>query len=122
MQDKTKCVIMLEKAKYPIAQISKALGLTAEKIALLKAERTATRGGKSVALKLSTSHLAGMDLTKEQMRYQEAAGGLHQSFYVNQVISMLEADAVDWDNEKLVALLGKLAQLLSEKEKLLSPA
>lgn len=118
MQDKTKCIVMLEKARYPVSEISRVLGLTAEKVQTLKAERMATRSGETVPLKRTTSHLAGTKLTKEQMKYQDTAGGLPQSFYVNQVVSMLEADAVDWENGNLVKLLRQLSNLLAQETRI----
>jgi ParB-like chromosome segregation protein Spo0J len=117
MQDKVRCILMLEKS-YAVAEISRVLGLTVEKVGVLRVERTARHNEEGVALKLTTSHMAGMDLTKDQMHYQKGAGGLHQSFYVNQVIAMLESDAVEWKNQNLVALLGRLKGVLKRESRI----
>jgi len=36
---------------------------------------------------------------------------MQQTFYINQVIAMLESDAVDWDDEKTVRSLKRLHDL-----------
>ena len=116
MQDKTKCIVMLEKSGYSVDDISRALALTVERVKTLRAERVASHNDAMVALKLTTRHLAGRDLSDDEMDYQSKAGGRPQSFYVNQVISMLEHETVDWTDTRLVDQLVELSRLLEEQK------
>ena len=111
-QDKTRSIVLLEKAGFQSEVIASALNLTMEKFNEMKLTRTATYKDELIPLKQTTMHFAGKELTNRQIEYQEKAGGLHQTFYINQVISMLEYDAVDWESEQVVRALHKLFELL----------
>jgi len=60
-------------------------------------------------------------LARKWLQKQEKDGieehGVTQLFYINQVVSMLELDSVDWDNEKTVSKLHKLLELLQQTGK-----
>jgi len=112
--DKARCIARAEELKLEPAVVAKALNTTVERIAELKAERIAFYDQKPVVLKRTTAHLAGSELEKEQLEYNVRAGGMQQTFYINQVIAMLEADVVDWDNGKVVNALKRLYDLLDK--------
>jgi hypothetical protein len=112
--DKARCIARADELKLEPAVIAKALNTTLDRVIELKTERFALYEQKPIALKMSTAHLAGEELTKEQVNYNVKAGGMNQTFYINQVIAMLESDAVDWDNQRVVNALKRLHGLLDE--------
>lgn len=111
--DRARAIARAEELKMEPAVIAKALNMTPEHLAELKATRMAFYQMKPTMLKRTTAHLAGDELTEKQLEYNRRAGGMSQTFYINQVIAMLEADAVDWERETVVKALKHLHQLLS---------
>ena len=111
-QDRVRCIALLEEKGLEPEQMATALCMTPDKIAEMKATRIAQYNMEAVVLKRSAAHLAGQDLSIDEMEYNKKAGGLNQTFYVNQVIAMLEKDTVNWDNNILVGALRKLSDLL----------
>jgi hypothetical protein len=113
-QDKARSITLLEEVGLVPERIAAALSMTVEALGELKAERLAQYEMAPVALKATARHLVGRELTSDQVEFNRKAGGLNQSFYINQVISMLEKDAVDWDNKTVVSLLKKLHGFLQK--------
>jgi hypothetical protein len=111
-QDKARCIALLEGTGLVPEQIASALHMTPEKVGEMKLERLAQYKMEPIALKRSTSHFAGTDLSEATHDYNNIAGGHNQSFYVNQVIAMLESESVDWANERLITALKKLHAIL----------
>ena len=116
-QDRVRCIALLEERGLQPEQMATALCMTPNKITEMKATRIAQYNMEPVVLKRSAAHLAGRDLSSEEMEYNTKAGGLNQAFYVNQVIAMLEKDTMDWDNNNLVSVLRKLLELLEQNLK-----
>lgn len=112
--DRARCIVKAEALKIKPEVISSMLNMSLERIGEMKADRFATYQMKPQALKRTTAHLAGKDLTFEQAEYNIKAGGMHQTFYINQVIAMLEADTVNWENPKVVNGFKKLYELLNK--------
>jgi len=117
--DRARCLARAEELKIDAAVVAKALNMTVESLGRLKAERLGYFQSRPIVLKRTTAHLAGEDLTEEQFAYNRQAGGMQSTFYINQIISMLEAEAVDWSDEKVVRGLKRLRELL---DKALEPA
>lgn len=113
--DRARAIARAEELKMEPEVIAKALNMTREHLAELKATRMAFYQTKPAMLKRTTAHLAGEELTEKQLEYNLRAGGMSQTFYINQVIGMLEAEAVDWERETVVKALKHLYKLL-EKE------
>lgn len=111
-QDKVRCILLLEKQGLEEGRVAQLLNLTPDRITALKAEKVATCQEESVALKHTAAHMAGEELTPGQVAYNLKAGGMHQLFYVNQVVAMLEAEMVDWENPRMRQELQKLHDLL----------
>jgi len=112
--DKVRCLTRAEELKLEPEVVAKALNITVERITELRAKRIAFYQRKPVALKRTAIHLAGTELEKEQLEFNIRAGGMNQTFYINQVIAMLESDTVDWDDEKTVRALKRLYDLLDK--------
>jgi hypothetical protein len=70
------------------------------------------KGGRRIVLKRSMEHLSTHTVSEEQASAMERAGGLDQTFYVSQVINLIEGDLLDRDNEKPLERLRCLRNLL----------
>lgn len=70
--------------------------------------------GKPTPLKNTIAWKAGQRLTEREMKANEKLGGMNATFYVNQVIELLEARLIDPRNEGLQASLLKLHELLGK--------
>ena len=112
--DRARCIARAESLKLEPEVISSMLNMTVERIAEMKAERFATYKMEPRVLKRTTAHLAGKELTDDEAQYNIKAGGMHQTFYINQVIAMLEADTVNWENQKVLNGLKRLYDLLDK--------
>ncbi|MBA7584142.1 hypothetical protein ES708_26095 [subsurface metagenome] len=112
--DRARCIARAESLKLEPAVISSILNMTLERIADMKVERFATYKMEPRVLKRTTAHLAGKELTDDEAEYNIKAGGMHQTFYINQVIAMLEADTANWENQKVGNALKKLCDLLDK--------
>lgn len=112
--DRARCLARAQELKMDPAVVAKALNMTIEALGRLKTERLGYFQAKPIVLKGTTSHLAGEELTEEQFAYNQQAGGMQPTFYINQVIAMLGADAVDWEDEKVLKALKRLYDLLDK--------
>lgn len=110
--DQAHCLAKAMVFKLEQAVVATLLNLTQERAEELVSNRLATSGKEDIVLKGSTAWMAGRNLSKEEVKYNRVAGGLPQTFYINQVIAMLENDAVNWDDERVVNGLKKLLPLL----------
>lgn len=112
--DRARCIAKAEALKLEPEVIASALNMTLEVMGEMKAQRFATYKMQPQVLKRTTAYLAGRELSDDEVQYNIKAGGMHQTFYINQVIAMLEADAVDWENQRVSAALKKLSNLLDK--------
>ena len=112
--DKAHCVLLAERLKIEVAQVAASLSITIDKVGELRTDRVGLLKGSRnpVALKNTISHMAGHTLTDAQMTAQEKLGGMHQLFYCNQLIVLIENDLLDKDNENLMQGLKRLQDLL----------
>jgi hypothetical protein len=115
--DKAHCLAKAQEFHLEQGVIATLLNITTDRATEIVSNRLALSGENSVVLKGSTAHLAGKMLTQEQEGYNRKAGGMHQSFYINQVIAMLESDSVDWDDSRVISGLKKLEKLLESSLK-----
>lgn len=111
-QDKVRCATLLEDDGYDRLFIASTLNMQKETLDDLMKTRVAEYKKEPIALKRTMKHFAGKVLTNGQAEHLKKAGGLPQSYFVNQVISMLEDNTVNWNDEKLVGALHKLYELL----------
>lgn len=115
--DEAHCIAKAAEFKLKPAIVASLLNITAERAEVLVSRRLASSDEGTIVLKGSTAHLAGQRLSESQVEYNHKAGGLNQTFYINQIIAMIEGDAVDWDNEQVTSGLKKLMELLEESLK-----
>lgn len=110
--DEAYCLAKAKTFKLEQAVVASLLNITVEKAEELIATRLATSQDRDIVLKGSTAWMAGRRLTEAQTNYNRKAGGLDQTFYINQVIAMIESDSVNWNNEKISNGLKRLCELL----------
>lgn len=92
--------------------IAKALKMTVERVGALVVDRTAKCGPAIVSLKQTIRHMAGRKLTKPQQEANRKLSGMNQVFYVNQIITLIENDLLDTENETLMERLQVLQGLM----------
>lgn len=111
--DRNHCVIIAARLSIAIALVAGALHMPVEKLGNLQTHRTATvASGLSVPLKRTLLHMNGKKLTKAQSDCNDKLSGMNQSFYVNQVIMLIENGLLDKEDEKLMERLERLDELL----------
>ena len=113
--DKARAAILAQKLGIADGAIAKALSLTPDSMGQLLATKVALGGnGKKapVAIKRTIGHMAGKKLTKPQVEANRKLGGMNQTFYVNQLITLIEANLIDKENEELIGKLRTLHSLL----------
>jgi hypothetical protein len=117
--DRAHCVLRGQELGIKPATIAESLSITVERVESLLVEKTALNGKgvnrkqpDTIAIKRTIGHKAGQKLTKDQQEANKRLGGMNQLFYVNQLITLFEADLVDWENEDLKAAMAKLRDLL----------
>lgn len=67
---------------------------------------------EQVALKRTIRHMRGRKLSTDQIAANDRLSGMNQSFYVNQLLLLLENDLVDTENPKLIEKLTMLQEAL----------
>jgi len=116
--DRTHCILLSEKLKVPQDELASALSMKVEKIGKLRVERVGElRVGKTftpIPLKRTISHMHGRKLTKRQSEANDRLSGMNQSFYVNQLITLIDSGLLDMNNENLMERLKVLYQALEK--------
>lgn len=115
--DKVHCLLLADKLKISPTQVAEALRITTDRIGQLRTSRIGTVGGRPIALKQTIRHMGGKEMTPEQVTANDKLGGMNALFYVNQIITLIENDLIDSENEDLVNGLEKLHELLGRSAK-----
>ena len=110
--DKVHCLLLAEKLKISTEMVAQALHITTDRIGQLRVSRIGRIGTKPVALKQTIRHMGGRELTAGQVAANDKLGGMNTLFYVNQLITLIENDLIDPENEDLANGLEKLHGLL----------
>lgn len=72
------------------------------------------RTGDAVALKSVLHYMAGKRMTKKQEEAQEHLSGMNATFFVNQLLILIESELLDENNEYLIVRAGVLVERLTE--------
>lgn len=116
--DRTHALLLADNMKISIDKVAGALSMTVEAVESLRLNKSASVGsGKlttAIAIKRTIGHMAGKKLTKSQIEANKGLGGMNQLFYVNQLITLIEANLIDKENEDLIERMRKLHGLLEE--------
>lgn len=111
-KDFVRCVHKGETFGFDTEYIATLAGLTTEKLEKLTVARTAyAENGTPLVLGAGLYHLAGKTLTKAQRKANRKGFG-NVMFYAGRLADLLEADALDLSNEKMVAELTRLKAVL----------
>ncbi len=111
--DRARCLIIGERLKMDTNLIAGALHVTTDNLVGLKTSRMAKgQNSGSSPLKQTIAHMRGKKLTKKQWKANDKLSGMRQSFYVEQVILLIENDLLDRSNEKLLERLQHLKGLI----------
>ncbi len=121
--DRTRCALLAKEHKIELEELAGALSMTldkvgklhTEKVGKLAAKKTGKYEDRLVPLKNTIRHMQGRVLNQRQVEANDKLGGMNPAFYANQVIELLEANLVDWSDEKLVETLRRLHGVLEEK-------
>jgi hypothetical protein len=118
--DRAHCLLVAEKLTLSLDETAVALGMTVDKLTELRVNRVATLSvsgkgkGAAIPLKRTIAHMTGKTLTPAQAEVNDRLGGMNQLFYVNQLISLLEADLIDRQNADLMKRLQVLRTLIGK--------
>lgn len=119
--DRTRCILLGEKIGIEVEELASAMSMTVEAIGELKTDRVGKLRIDSpvaidnrVPLKRTIAQMAGKTLTREQLIANDKLSGMNQSFYVNQVILLIESDLLNTSDARLMERLEKLRGLLDE--------
>lgn len=115
--DRAHCLIIAKDLRIAVADIASAMSMTVDALGELRTDRVGelrVSGGqnKPIALKRTIRHMAEKPLTDKQSAANDKLSGMQQSFYVNQVILLLENNLLDRSDENLLERLGVLHGLL----------
>ena len=112
--DRVRCTIIAKRLGISIEKTAIALNMPADTLERLVVDRTATHKGATISLKRTVRRFAGRKLTEEQVKANDKLSGMNQSFYVNQLIILIESKMLDLEDENLMTSLSKLQELLNE--------
>lgn len=115
MYDRARCLARAEDLKMDLSVVARVLNMTPDTLGRLKVARLGYFESQPVVLKRTMAHLAGEELTKKQVAYNEQAGGMPATFFINQLISMIQSDSVDWDDERVAKDFSELYELLNKR-------
>ena len=110
--DRTRCVILAAKLQITDSALGQALNVTTDRLAKLRNTRICPNGKLSVPIKTTIKHMAGQTLTARQKQANDRLSGMGQTFYVNQLIELFEADLIDWTNDQFIARIETLRALI----------
>lgn len=99
----------------PIERLTGALQVSKTKIEeIQKGWFAKNEAGGLEAVKRTIGHMTGKTLTHRQLEANRKLSGMQQSFYVNQILELINADLIDWDNRQLIEKLHTLHSALGE--------
>ncbi len=114
--DRAHCAILAEEVGLSIERVAEALHLTRVRYdVLIRGKVGHLVNGMKVPRKNTLRGLGDIPLTPNLAKANDKASGMSPMFYVNQVINLLENDAIDQTNTKLMERLIHLARLIEQK-------
>jgi len=110
--DRAHTILLAGKLGIADKVLAGALSVTVGRVDSLRASKSATSAGLTVPIKRTIRHMAGRKLTRPQVKANGKLGGMNQLFYVRQIITLIESDLLDTENDELLIGLRKLHELL----------
>jgi len=126
--DRAHAALKAKAMRIAAGDIASALSITEEALAALLDGRGArrkiagVRSGNSeevVVLKRTLRHMAGKLLTEKQADLNEHLSGLQPLAHVNELLALLDAKLIDYQNARLVERLLLLGRVIASDEKLM---
>ena len=114
--DRAHCAIIGKSLRISQADLSTALNMQLKRIRELLQGRTAVTGKAKevVPIKRTIEHMAGQKLTDGQQKANKRLSGMRQSFYVNQVLLLIENGLIDLGDEELLERMQCLLDALQK--------
>ena len=109
--DKVRCIVSAEQLGITRTVLAHTLGMTLKRLEGLVTRKTASDGE---VVKRTVGHLSGRDMTPAQKQYNKKAGGMNQTFYINQLIGLIESDSIDWENVNVSEGMSRLSELIKD--------
>jgi len=114
-KDKAHAFLKARRWKVPIPEIAKILEMPEEKLRQFIEKRTVTTPeGERIAISRQYEGLAGQKLSEEQIRLVRTGGGLLSVQYARMLINALRANAVEFEDEKIISVFTELRDLLNK--------
>ncbi|TET67570.1 MAG: hypothetical protein E3J56_12670 [Candidatus Aminicenantes bacterium] len=110
--DRVRCLLVADELGIEPENVAKDLKMSLQAVGELRADRVGKLNHDDIPIKRTIRHMAGRQLTDEQVRVNKDLSGMPQLFYVNQLIKILRADLLDRQNEQLLIGLRELRQLI----------
>ena len=112
--DRVHCLMKAIELGVSDASLADCLRVDITKIGSLKIDRTAKTNGLVIPIKRTIAHMAGQKLTQNQVSANRKLSGMQQTFYIYQIITLIDNDLVDTENENVIKGLKRLQKLLDE--------
>jgi ParB-like nuclease domain len=114
--DRSRCVQIGTELGLDVSQIAGALAVNVDVLGALKARKTAyDTNGDPLPIKQSLRHLAGRKLSKKQEHANQRASGWSVRFHAEQIVTAIQGEVCDWDDEATIAALREVHGLLSAR-------
>jgi hypothetical protein len=112
--EEVRCVLIGEELGVSREVVAETLGIRREVLEGKVERRIAEGPATREVLKPAIAHLSGVHLTPEQIEVNKRLGGYKAGFYASQLILLIKGDCIDTKDEKLMARLRELYDLLSK--------
>jgi ParB-like chromosome segregation protein Spo0J len=107
-------MLLCRKARVSEEQVIAALHMTRQRFEnILKRKTARNKRNEEIPIKRIVQHMEGQKFTKEQEEIQEHLPGGSQVYFINSLISLIENDLINEENEKVMEALQKLHNALS---------
>ena len=115
--DRSHIVVTAKTLGIDMDSVATALNMTTAKLTSLAVDRSAQVNGDSVRtipIKRTIRHMRGRTMTRPQEEANRKLSGMNQVFYVNQIITLIESDLLNKEDEELLKQLRVLHELLDD--------
>lgn len=110
--EKERAALRFEELGMERVAIAGILQLSVDRIGEIKRNCARLPDGSAEPLKRTIHHMAGLTLTPQQIQANNRLGGMQQLFYVNQIITLIDAGLIDTGNPNLMFKLEELYEKL----------
>jgi hypothetical protein len=113
--DFARVLLIADDYKIDAAAVAAALSVPIAALDRIKVSRVAfSSSGKPVAVKRSFRGLSGSHITEHQEQANRRASGWGAAFHAEQIVLLIDAGVVDWDDPRTREALDRLTTCLSQ--------